>query len=43
VQPRWCDLFDLFPSLLLRVPLAMFFQLAPVMKPRYYRQAPACQ
>ncbi|KAI3435713.1 hypothetical protein D9Q98_001771 [Chlorella vulgaris] len=34
--PRWCDIFDLFPTLLLRLPLAMFFQLAPALKPRYY-------
>ncbi|KAL4440247.1 hypothetical protein ABPG75_003248 [Micractinium tetrahymenae] len=36
VVPRWSDLFDLFPSLLLRVPLATFFQLVPSIKPRYY-------
>lgn len=36
LQPRWCDIFDLFPTLLLRLPLAMFFQLAPALKPRYY-------
>lgn len=37
LQPRWQDLFDLFPSLILRVPLPLFFQLAPPLKPRCYR------
>ena len=36
-QPCWQELFTLFPSLLLRVPLALFFQLLPLIKPRYYR------
>lgn len=37
VQPCWGELFTLFPSLIMRVPLAMFFQLVPALKPRYYR------
>ncbi len=37
LQPRWQDLFKLFPTLVLRVPLSTFFQLCPVIKPRYYR------
>jgi hypothetical protein len=39
VQPRWHDLFELFPSLVRAVPLDTFFSLAPAMQPRYYRYA----
>lgn len=34
--PRWRDLFQLFPSLVLQVPMATFLQLVPLIKPRYY-------
>jgi hypothetical protein len=37
LQPRWQDLFTLFPSLVGRIPLETFFELMPLVKPRYYR------
>jgi hypothetical protein len=37
LQPRWQDLFTLFPSLVGRIPLETLFELMPLVKPRYYR------
>lgn len=39
MQPMWGELFSLFPVLVGRIPLATFFTIVPLLKPRYYRCA----
>jgi len=37
MQPVWGELFSVFPVLVGRIPLATFFTIVPLVKPRHYR------